>query len=526
MIDLMSAPRSPFAGSLRQLWNDANVVGPLDATTAVTATLVLRRRAEPDAAAFAGPPLTRAELAARYGAEPTELAAVQAAIVEAGVEVVSADAVTRQVVVRGAAQAVGALFGTQLRAVRLADGGSAYQPTGELTLASGLAGPLLAVVGLDNRPQAQVRSRAARPSASAVSYTPVQLAAAYALPDGDGTGQALAIIELGGGFGPDDLDTYFQGLKLDPPAVTAVGVDGATNQPGQDPGGADGEVLLDIEVAGAIAPKATQSVYFAPNTDDGFLHAVTQAAHADPAPTAMSISWGQSEDQWSAQARSAMDAAFADAVLLGCTVTAAAGDDGSADRQTDQAAHADFPAASPHVLGCGGTTLQLDSSGRVTSEVVWNDGGQGGATGGGVSDAFARPDWQQDAGVPARSGGAASSAGGRGVPDVSAVADPQTGYQVVVDGQAGTIGGTSAVAPLWAGLVCRLAQATGRKLGLLQPTLYAGVSAGKSVKGFRDITEGSNGAYDAAPGWDPCTGLGVPDGPALLDVVRATRVAQ
>ena len=146
----------------------------------------------------------------------------------------------------------------------------------------------------------------------------MQLGTAYAFPDGtDGTGQTIAIIELGGGFGQDDLDTYFAGLGLDTPSVTAVGVDGADNVPGQDPQGADGEVLLDIEVAGALAPKAAIVVYFAPNTDAGFLDAVSEAIHADPAPAAVSISWGQQEDAWTAQARDAMDAAFADAVQLG-----------------------------------------------------------------------------------------------------------------------------------------------------------------------------------------------------------------
>src|SRR5581483_8706909 len=162
--------------------------------------------------------------------------------------------------------------------------------------------------------------------------------------------------------------------------------DGAQNQPGQDPDGADGEVLLDIEVAGGLVPAATILVYFAPNTDAGFVDAVTQAAHASPAPTAMSISWGQSEDQWSSSARTAMDGAFADAALLGVTVTAAAGDSGSSDNQAQGAPHCDFPAASPHVLGCGGTTLELTSSGAVSSETVWNGGAGGGSTGGGVSD--------------------------------------------------------------------------------------------------------------------------------------------
>ncbi|HEU5265418.1 MAG TPA: S53 family peptidase, partial [Jatrophihabitans sp.] len=374
-----------------------------------------------------------------------------------------------------------------------------------------------AVLGLDDRDQASARFRIA-PTAAAptASYTPLQLAAAYAMPDADGTGQTIAIIELGGGFTQDDLDTYFGGLGLATPSVTAVGVDGATNAPTGDPSSADGEVLLDIEVAGAIAPKAAQYVYFAPNTDAGFLDAVTQAAHADPTPTAMSISWGQSEDQWTAQARTAMDDAFADATLLGVTVFAAAGDDGSADNQPS-GVHADFPAASPHVVGCGGTTLLLDSSGAVSSEVVWNGGATGGATGGGISDTFPVPDYQADAGLPTRSG---TGTTGRGVPDVAADADPQTGYQVYVDGTATVFGGTSAVAPLWAGLICRLAQLSGKSFGLVQPTLYAGASTDATSPGFRDITEGSNGAYSADAGWDACTGLGVPDGAALLTVVQ------
>jgi kumamolisin len=244
-------------------------------------------------------------------------------------------------------------------------------------------------------------------------------------------------------------------------------------------------------------------VYFAPNSDDGFVDAIATAAHASPTPAALSISWGQSEDQWTAQARSAMDEALTDAAALGVTVTAAAGDNGSADAPGGSGRHADFPASSPHVLACGGTRLQV-SGGSVT-ETVWNDGGQGGATGGGISDVFARPEWQSGAGVPAE---------GRGVPDVAAVADPQTGYQVYVDGEAMVIGGTSAVAPLWAGIVARLVQLGSAPLGLLQPRLYAGASPGRPSPLLRDVTEGSNGAFSASAGWDACTGLGVPS-PAL-----------
>ena len=295
--------------------------------------------------------------------------------------------------------------------------------------------------------------------------------------------------------------------------------------PGGDPSGADGEVLLDIEVAGALAPGARFAVYFAPNTDRGFLDALSTAAHADPTPAAVSISWGGPEESWSAQARTAFDDALADAAALGVTVTAAAGDNGSGDGVGDGAPHTDFPASSPHVLACGGTTLHADpATGAVRREVVWGSPGSaggsgGGATGGGVSTVFGLPDWQAGAGVPPRAGGVGpggpTANSGRGVPDVAAVADPATGYEVLVDGSSVVIGGTSAVAPLWAALIARLVQAAGRPLGLLATRLYDGVAPGAATTGFRDVTDGSNGDYAATDGWDPCTGLGVPDGTAL-----------
>jgi kumamolisin len=126
---------------------------------------------------------------------------------------------------------------------------------------------------------------------------------------------------------------------------------------------------------------------------------------------------------------------------------------------------------------------------------------------------FALPSWQADVGVPKVSGGTTT---GRGVPDVAGNADPVSGYQIVVDGQQTVVGGTSAVAPLWAGLIARLAQSTGKKFGLLQTLLYNGVTASKPANGFNDITSGNNGAYSAGPGWDACTGLGSPNGTELL----------
>jgi kumamolisin len=156
--------------------------------------------------------------------------------------------------------------------------------------------------------------------------------------------------------------------------------------------------------------------------------------------------------------------------------------------------------------------------------VVWNElAANEGAGGGGVSDQFGTPSWQANAGVPAQADGnsAPGGAGGRGVPDVTGNADPTTGYQVYAHGQAQVVGGTSAVAPLWSALIARLAQQTGQRFGLIQPALYAGVTPGVGLPGFHDITEGNNGAYSAGPGWDACSGLGSPDGTALLIRLKA-----
>ena len=524
----MNSPRASVPGSFRQALPDAQIVGNVDPATSIEVTLVLRRRA-PLTDRSAADPITGPELAQQFGADPADVDLVSTTVTRAGAQVIERDPVSRRVRVSGTAATLQSLFGTTLQLARVTD--AAGHPmevrhrTGELSVPAELEGVVTAVLGLDDRPQARVRLHAAA-AATGTSYTPLDLARIYAMPPGtDGTGQTLAVIELGGGFGPTDLDAYFTGLGLRTPSVTAVGVDGAANAPGQDPKGADGEVLLDIEVAGAIAPEATMFVYFAPNTDAGFLDAVSTAAHAQPTPTSMSISWGQSEDAWTVQARTAMDEAFADAGALGVTVTAAAGDSGSSDSPTGgRTVHVDFPASSPHVLACGGTSLLADpASGSVTSETVWNNGPGRGATGGGISDAFARPSWQSTAGVPRaprHHRPSHATGAGRGVPDVAANADPGTGYQVLVDGQPMVFGGTSAVAPLWAALVCRLAQSLGRPLGLLQPALYAAASPGTTPPGFRDITSGDNGRYAAAPGWDPCTGLGVPVGTALLDALR------
>ncbi|MGZ0151301.1 S53 family peptidase [Kribbella sp. WER1] len=507
----------PLPGSSRSAYTDAETVGPVSPDSSISVTLVLRRRTELDEALVTGPgTVTAEEFARRFGARDDDLARVDEVLTGAGLTVVGTHVGARRATVRGPASAMTEVFGTELSVVRSRDSAVDLRVrAGAVSVPAELDGIVVAVLGLDNRPQARAQFRLHAAPAAAQAFTPDQVGALYNFPaQTDGTGQTIAIIELGGGFKPAELSTYFAGLKIPAPQVSAVEVDGGKNAPTGDPNSADGEVLLDIEVAGALAPGAKQLVYFAPNTDQGFLDAVTTAVHATPTPTVVSISWGQSEDQWTAQARTAMDQAFADAAALGVTVCAASGDNGSTDGQTDGAQHVDFPASSPHALACGGTRLEGVPP-TITSETVWNTSG-GGATGGGVSDTFPLPAFQTTAGVPTAAGGGT----GRGVPDVAGNADPATGYNVLVDGQRIVVGGTSAVAPLWAALLTRLAQGTGRSLGLVHTQLYQGVRPGAVQPGFRDITSGSNGAYQAAPGWDACTGLGTPDGTALLKALQ------
>jgi kumamolisin len=514
---------SSFEASRRNPLPHAEILGPADPAETARVTVYLRRRAPlPPAGTVV---LTRARLREQYGADPAELEAVRAELAGRGLDVVGADAGSRRIQVEGTVGQLSEVFGTELHTARhpgRPEAGEFRYRTGELAVPEPLRTSTVAVLGLDTRPQASAHFRlhdAKKQKQTDVSYTPPQVGAAYGFPQQyDGAGQAIALIELGGGYEDSGLAQYFQGLGVTAPTVTAVPVDGGSNAPTGQAQGADGEVQLDIEVAGALAPGAAISVYFAPNTDQGFTDAVTDAAHATPTPAAISISWGGPESSWTAQSRQVLDAACQDAVALGITVLAASGDNGSTDGATDGASHCDFPASSPHVLGCGGTRLTLESAGAIAEEVVWNDGEGMGATGGGISTVYPVPAWQSAAGLPAN---ADSGRPGRGVPDVAGNADPASGYRVLVDGTSMVIGGTSAVAPLWAALVARLAQQARRRLGLLQTALYAGVKPGVAQAGFQDVASGGNGAYTAGRGWDACTGLGTPDGATLPGVLLA-----
>ena len=509
------AERVEIPGSERQADPRHQQVGEVDRDKPIEVTVYLRPSGSLDwVDQEAGRPpserrtMSREELAAATGASDQDIAAVRSFASEYGLEVTGVDKGRRAVTLRGTVQAVGEAFGAQdLQLFEHPTGGQYRGRQGPLTVPNALGDVITGVFGIDERPQARAHLR--QSATPTQSYTPPEVAAAYSFPTSvNGSGQTAAILELGGGFSQTDLDTYFRGLGLTSPSVSAVSVDGGKNSPGTDPD-ADGEVMLDIEVLGSVAPGAKIVVYFAPNTDQGFIDALSTAVHdATNNPSVVSISWGGPEDSWTQQARTQMEQILTEGAAAGVTVTIASGDNGSTDGVTDGKQHVDFPASAPHALGCGGTKLTIQN-GQIASEVVWNELPDHGAGGGGISIEFPVPSYQSATKMP---NNVDTGQPGRGVPDVAGNADPETGYTVLVDGNQQTIGGTSAVAPLWAGLIVLLNASLGKPVGFLQPQIYPSSAA----SGFHDITQGNNVGYQAGPGWDACTGNGSPDGTALL----------
>jgi kumamolisin len=544
---LSIASRVVLPGSQRPPLTAATTEKPAPPSAKLTVSVIVKRKTPLKPASRLGKQrLTRAQFRQQHGSDPAAVKLVRSFAKQFGLAIApdTPGPECRTIKLNGSVAAMQKAFGVTL-VNQTIDGATYRVRQGDITLPASLSGLVEAVLGLDNRPQArphfriagQPGDRAARiaqgagfvkphtaglaiPLAGAanVSYTPLQVAALYQFPSGaTAAGQTIGIIELGGGYKPADLTTYFNSLSRTAPKVTAVSVDGGKNSP-TTANSADGEVMLDIEVSAAVAPGANIVVYFTPNTDQGFIDAVSTAVHdTTNNPSVISISWGGPESTWTAQAMTALDAACQSAAALGITITVAAGDSGSTDGVTDGANHVDFPASSPHVLACGGTKLEGSGS-TITSEVVWNElASNEGATGGGVSDVFPLPSWQANANVPAPT----TPGGGRGVPDVSGDAAPSTGYIVRVDGSDMVIGGTSAVAPLWAGLIALANAQNGKSAGFLQPAIYAA----KAKSAFNDITSGNNGAFNAGPGWDACTGLGSPIGTALIAAINPTTSA-
>jgi len=542
-----SKKMTSIPGSERQPLPGAHVVAPAPSDERFEVTVRVRpKNALPSAQEMlklSSAPLeqlTHEQYEERYGAAKKDLALVKKFAEENNLSVVRESVPRRSVILAGTVADFNRAFGVSLK-IYAYPAGTYRGRTGPVQIPAQLASVVEGVFGLDNRPVARRHHSGSHAAANPRPLTGAEVAKLYNFPSGfDGSGQTIGIIELGGGYRPSDLDAYFSSLGLSAPTVIPVSVDGGTNAP-SSASSADAEVVLDIEVAGAAAPGAKYVVYFAPNdaASNGFLDALTKAIHdTENNPSVISISWGGPEELGSNGFQVQFDKELQAAALLGITVCVAAGDNGAADmgpKDWDGKAHVDFPSSSPFALSCGGTRLVIAND-AISSESVWNQNqadvspdagpdGSFGAGGGGVSGAFSMPDYQRQASVPP----APNPAGfkGRGVPDVTGDGDPDTGYNILVDGQNEQVGGTSAVAPLWAALVARINQKLKGRVGFVNPQLYA---LGGGSGAFHDITTGNNRVsyrqfknvgYDAGAGWDAGSGLGSPDGTALSNLLKA-----
>jgi kumamolisin len=530
----------PLPASKRTLLANSRPTGPIDRSQ--IASLSIRVRSAGDKKALEQRVyeqsqlpldqrtyLTREDLAQQHGADSADLDLVEELAQRHNLRVVHRSAAERSIVLKGKLGDLLDAFPADVHMYHHSSG--AYRGRqGEIQIPNHLDKIVTGVFGFDTRPKHRLAHRHIKLAAAGPGgdngVAATEFAKRYNFPTQfkgvklDGSGQTIAIIELGGGFRTSDLRVFFQEIGVATPTVSAISVDHAKNSPSTQDSD-DGEVMLDIEVAGAVAPKAKYAIYFAPNNgDQGFIDAISAAVHdAQRKPSVVSISWGGPEDSTDQQGVDEFHQVFVAAAAMGITICVASGDHGTADldaQNWDKKIHVDHPSVDDLVLSCGGT--QIDSG----KDVVWNDltpfnvntpGGGGWASGGGISEIFAVPSYQTGANLPKS---LSTGKPGRGVPDIAMSA---TNYFTRVDTFEGASGGTSAVAPLTAALIALLNQAKKKNVGFLNPFLYANAAAGV----VHDVTSGTNAitntvqGYTAGAGWDACTGLGTPDGTAILN---------
>jgi kumamolisin len=523
-------------GSTRAVRPGASLLGVADPNEWIELTIKVRRKQPLPEIGGSLKPIDLNALGAQYGADPADIERVKTVLTGRGLKVLREDPVCCSLRVGGTADVIESAF--QLKLFHYAHSTGNYRGRkGDVLVPAELKDIVTGVFGLDTRIMVKrrpIRRRrtsldlAERAATSRSWFYPAELAAIYSFPDGNGQGQTVGLLEFGGGYFESDLATFCQNANISMPSVRTVSVNNtSTNQ--KD--GAEGEVMLDVEVVAGVCPAANIVVYFSSFDESGWVNIIDAAVHDQQSPlSVLSISWGYAEDApgaWTSAALNAINDSMKAAALLGVTICVAAGDDGSDDQVGDGHVHVDFPASSPYVLAVGGTTLKKSGSGDIT-ETAWKDGDglrrdNGGSTGGGVSTYFPRPDWQTVTIASVNPG----AIDGRIVPDVAADASANTGYWVVVDGQGGASGGTSASAPLWASLIARMNATLGAPVGYLNPLLFKQGADGTTLgaSGFRDIVSGNNstasiGGYQAGTGYDAVTGWGVPIGTALLNGLK------
>lgn len=488
-------------------------------------------------------------LASLYGAVPEAAGKVEAFAAQHGLKVAGTYRECRLVALEGTAERFAQAFSTSFETVHRGQR-QHRRPVGTTTLPAELADLVEGVFGLDDLPlftpgprlpgvhppaPGTTQTDGAPPAASGSlpAAQPADVLRRYRFPEeATGAGQTIAILLLGGGFYEEDVRAYF-GEKM--PSLRVVEVGGAKNDPaprkevrkffeeiesGQAPS-AEGELrdqimwtleaTVDVELAGSFAPGADLVVYFAPNEERGKLEGLTAIlTDRESRPSVLSCSWGLSEADAAKPFVEALEQLFELAALAGLSVCYSSGDHGP-NAQGGQPT-VNYPASSPHVLGCGGTTLWPVSMDKP--EHAWREklGTTVLATGGGYSRFFPRPDWQPLV------GDATPDGAGRGVPDVAGKADFYNAYEIFLAGRSWALGGgTSSAAPMWAALLARFNQALRHRVGWLTPLLYRPDLA----RCQQDIAHGGNGLFPATPGWDAATGWGTPDGEALLAALRS-----
>jgi kumamolisin len=488
--------------------------------------------------------MTRAELEKGYGASTDAIKKIETYAKAHDLQVSHVDPVSARLRLSGTVEDVGNAFDVTLYDYKQDKLGNFHGHTGPVSIPAELEGAVTGVFGFNNHRHLRRHEAAAGgvvvpidedTTASSASsrawFEPQEMAGYYTFPAATGSGQCIALLEFGGGVEEDGLTAFFSKLKIPKPKVVTIAVNEVSTDPTADPD-STGEVMLDIEMAGALAPDAKIAVYFSTFDEKGLIDCISAVvSDSKNDPSVASISWGWDENQpfqnsilWTPAAIDHISASFLAAAHLGITVSASTGDAGSEAQIDDGRAHVNYPATDPNILAVGGTTLHKkrgSSKPAIASELVWNDGKQDG-TGGGISDYLPRPSWQSAKVVQPSIN--PTHFQGRGIPDVAANADPNTGYLTYSGGKFGLVGGTSASSPLWAALIARCNQLLGARVGNFNALLYSTIGPAKVLN---DITKGNNdtdglldGQYKAKAGWDACSGWGSPNGEKLLNALK------
>ncbi|MFD7733356.1 protease pro-enzyme activation domain-containing protein [Kitasatospora phosalacinea] len=453
--------------------------------------------------------LTPAQFTDRFGPSAADVEQVRAFLTSQGLSVDSVSANRQVVDATGTSAQLAAAFGThESTYTDPQQGGRAFFANdAAASVPAALAGVVEGVSGLNDhtvRTTRIAKPQAAAPHATPSGFGPAAYDGAYRLNQlgADGTGTTVALWEFDG-YKSSNLAAYDSQFGLSGPAVTTVPVDGANYD--AKPGDGQGEVELDSEIVRGVAPKATQLVYEAPNSDQGEIDMAARIV-SDNRVSVVSISWGSCEPDTTAASMTAVDNSFKQAAAQGISIFSASGDDGSRDctRSTSGSTvkAVDFPASSPHNTGVGGTNLKVSGT-AYGSESAWS------TAGGGVSTQFAKPSWQTGTNVTGTM---------RTVPDVSSNADPNSGFAIYTQGSSApgwqVYGGTSAAAPLWSGFAAlynQKAKAAAKPvLGEANPKIYAVTTSSAYGSAFHDVTSGANQDFSTKAGYDQVTGWGSP----------------